>query len=208
MKKWIDITQPLSKEIATWPGDIPYQFNLSATKAQTGSVNIGQVTMGVHTGTHVDAPYHFDDEGEKIHDLDVNTYIGKAILIDVSKYDIIDIEVLEKYDLQKVKRVLLKTDPQRNSAVFPKDYTVLHPDVGPYLKKKGIMLIGIDAPSVDPVDSKLLHAHHALSNNGIYILENLLLNDVEAGLYELIALPLKLVGADGSPVRAVIRPME
>lgn len=207
-KKWIDITQPLTKNIAVWPGDTPYQFELSYTKKQTGSVNIGQFTSSVHTGTHVDAPFHFDNDGEQIHQIDPNIYIGPAKIIDVTEHKIIDRSILETFDLRGVKRLLLKTEKERDPTSFPREFSILDPDVGAYLKALGIFLIGTDAPSVDPVDSKSVSAHHALNKNGVYILENLLLNKVESGYYELIALPLKLVGADGSPVRAVIRPID
>lgn len=206
-RKWIDITQPLTNEIAVWPGDTPYNFELSITKEETGSVNIGQLTTSVHTGTHADAPFHFDDHGKQIHEIDVNIYIGKACVIDVTAYDVIDRKVLSKYHLSGINRLILRTEKERNPAIFPESFTVIDPGVGTYLQERGIFLIGTDAPSVDPVDSKSLRAHHALKENGIYILENLMLNGVTPGDYELIALPLKLVGADGSPVRAIIRPV-
>jgi arylformamidase len=204
-KEWIDISQPLTNDIAVFPGDKPYQFHLSYTKEETGSVNIGHISTGVHTGTHVDAPFHFQQEGNTIEMLDIHVFMGKARLIDVSAYGTITISLLEKFHLQDTNRLLFKTDNQRNPKVFPKQFTVIDPEVGPYLKEKGIFLIGTDAPSVDPETSKSVRAHHALGENGIYILENLMLNDIEVGDYELIALPLRIVGADGSPVRAVIR---
>src|SRR5699024_12736854 len=105
-KNWIDITQPLTNEIAVWPGDSPFEFKLSVTKAQTDSVNIGRLKTSVHTGTHVDAPFHFDDAGEKMHEVDVSTYIGRARVIDVASYDEIDRQVLEKFDLEGVKRLI------------------------------------------------------------------------------------------------------
>ncbi|MEI3604089.1 arylformamidase [Pseudogracilibacillus sp. SE30717A] len=207
-RKWIDITQPLTNTIASWPGDETFEFKLSCTKEQTGSVNIGHISTSVHTGTHVDAPYHFDEAGKKIDEIDINMYIGPAKLIDVTAYEIIDMKVLEKYELDGVKRLLLKTENERNPKVFPENFTVIDRDAGDYLRKKGIVLLGTDAPSVDPVDSKSLKGHHSLAENGIYILENLLLNNLMPGDYELIALPLRIVGADGSPVRAVIRPLD
>jgi len=206
-KNWIDITQPLTNEIAVWPGDSPFEFKLSVTRAQTDSVNIGRLKTSVHTGTHVDAPFHFDDAGEKMHEVDVSTYIGRARVIDVASYDEIDRQVLEKFDLEGVKRLIFKTEKRRNPTVFLEGFTIIHPNVAPYLKERGVLLVGTDSPSVDPVDSKSLSAHHALNENGIYILENLFLEKADPGEYELIALPLKLVGADGSPVRAVIRPI-
>lgn len=207
-RKWIDISQPLHNDIAVWPGDIPFNFQISYTKEQTGSVNIGQVHTGVHTGTHIDAPFHFDEEGKKVHELDVNIYVGRARVIDVTGCEEVGEEELREHDLEGVERLLLKTSKGRDLSQFPERYTVFRENIGPYLKEKGIFLIGTDAPSVDAVDSKSMTGHHSVNGNGIYILENIVLNDVEPGDYELIALPLALEGADASPVRAVLRPVE
>ena len=206
-KSWLDISQPLTNDIAVWPGDIPFNFELGFTKEQTESVNIGQIKVGVHTGTHGDAPFHFNDEGKTIDEIDINVYIGKAKVIDVAGFPLIDQYVLEKMELNNVERILFKTNPNRDPKTFPDTFTVFDPSAAKYLKKLGVVLIGTDAPSVDPEHSKSLKAHHAFHENDIFILENLLLNEVQPGDYELIALPLKIVGADGSPVRAVIRPI-
>lgn len=204
-KSWLDISLPLKKDVRAWPGDEPFSYALSATKEETGSANVGTLKTSVHTGTHIDAPFHFDEHGKKVHELDVNTYVGKARLIDVTAYDMVGRQELEKFDIEGTERLLLKTVKQNHPTIFPSHYTVLREDAGAYLKEKGIFLIGVDCPSVDPVDSKSLSAHHGLHENGVFILENLLLDEVEPGDYELIALPLAIEGADGSPVRAVIR---
>ncbi|MDY0406116.1 arylformamidase [Virgibacillus sp. 179-BFC.A HS] len=202
---WIDISQPLSKAVRTWPGDAPFSFALSATKEETGSVNIGELKMSVHTGTHIDAPFHFDNNGKKVHELNPAIYIGKARVIDVTGHERIGKAELETFSLDGVKRLLLRTENHNDPTVFPEKYAVLRDDIGPYLKEKGIFLIGLDSPSVDPVDSKELTAHHALHQNGVYILENIMLGNVKPGDYELIAVPLAIEGADGSPVRALLR---
>ncbi|WP_339161468.1 arylformamidase [Siminovitchia sp. FSL W7-1587] len=206
-KKWIDISQPLTNEMAVWPGDTPFSFQLSFTKEQTGSVNIGQITTSVHSGTHIDAPFHFDHEGKRVHELDLDLYIGPARVIDVTGYESVGRAELESLGIEGVQRLLLRTMTDRDLTVFPEKYTVLREDVGPFLKEKGVRLLGIDSPSVDPVDSKKMLAHHSLHENGVFILENIVLERVEPGNYELIALPLAIEGADGSPVRAVIRPI-
>jgi len=206
-KGWIDISQPLTNDIEVWPGDTPFSYRLSYSIEETGSVNIGEMTTSVHTGTHADAPFHFDDKGKTIEALDINNYIGRARLIDVTGYEKIGRKELEKFQLDGVGRLLLRTMKDGDSLTFPKQFPVLDEDLGPYLQEKGIFLIGTDAPSVDAVDSKELRAHHSLHKNKVHILENLMLSDVKPGDYELIALPLAIVGADGSPVRAVIRPI-
>lgn len=206
--RWIDVSQPLTNDIAVWPGDTPFSFHLSLTKAETNSVNIGQLSTSTHTGTHVDAPFHFAEDGKKIHELDLQTFIGDARLIDVTGVPKVGVEELKSHDLLGVKRVILRTRSTYDFKQFPDQYTVLDENVGPYLKERGIILIGIDAPSVDAVDSKTLDAHHSLHQNGITILENLVLRDLTPGDYDLIALPLKIQDGDASPVRAVMQKVE
>ena len=206
--EWIDITQPLSNDIAEWPGDTPFNYELTFTKEQTGSVNIGQVTMSVHTGTHIDAPFHYDNEGKQVQDLDLSLYMGPAVVADVTGHAVIGRAELEMLELKDTERLLLKTGGHPDPNRFPVQYPVLKSDIGPYLKEMGVRLIGVDVPSVDAVDSKTMDAHHSLYDNGVNILENIVLTDVHPGVYELVALPLALQGSDGSPVRAVIRSLE
>ncbi|PKR83294.1 arylformamidase [Heyndrickxia camelliae] len=204
---WIDISQPLTNDIAVWPGDTPFSYEVAVTKEESGSVNIGKVTMSVHTGTHIDAPYHFDTEGRKVKDLDINTYVGIARIIDVSPFDTIGAKELEKFDLEGISRLLFKTKSTANPNIFPDSIPILLPSLGPYLKQKGIKLLGVDIPSVDALDSKDLETHHTLFENGVHILENVVLSHVSPGDYHLISLPLLIEEADGSPVRAIIKPV-
>ncbi|PGA76895.1 arylformamidase [Bacillus pseudomycoides] len=204
---WIDISQPLNNDIATWPGDTPFSYEVSWAKEQSGSVNVGKLTMSIHTGTHIDAPFHFDNNGKRVLDLDVNVYVGKARIIDVSGIESIGAKELEKFPLDGVERLLLRTSSHGNAQEFPQVIPYLRADIAPFLSEKGIRLIGVDVPSVDPLDDKELAAHQQLFKYGIHILENVVLDHVQDGDYELIALPLALTDADGSPVRAVIRPL-
>ncbi|WP_085991226.1 arylformamidase [Oceanobacillus senegalensis] len=203
-KQWIDISMVLTNEIGTWPGDTPFTYQLSFTKEQTKSANIGEISTSVHTGTHIDAPFHYDNTGEKVHELDVSLFVGLAKVVDVRGNTMIGRKELEKFNLDGVSRLLLRS-LDRKDQQFPDNFPVLREDIGPFLKEKGIHLIGTDCPSVDPVNSKSLRAHHSLNENGVYILENLVLKDVNPGEYELIALPLSIYGGDASPVRAVLR---
>lgn len=206
--KWIDITQPLNSRIAHWPGDVPFSYEMSYTKAETGSVNIGKMTTSLHTGTHIDSPFHFDNEGQQIHQLDVEIFIGKTLVIDVSNLDSIGPQQLEAYSLDGAERLLLRTTSKSEPTLFPGKVTPLDPTLGPFLKEKEVFLLGVDAPSVDDLNSKEMAVHHSLHKNEIHILENIVLDHVEPGWYEMVALPLLIEGADGSPVRAVIRPIE
>lgn len=205
MYAWIDISQTLSNTIAHWPGDEPFHFTVPITKKQTGSVNIGRITTSPHTGTHVDAPFHFDNNGKTIEEISIDTYIGTAKVIDVTDAEKVTAKLLENHDLSGVTRILLKTRKEILEEQFPEKFMTVDENVGPYLRSLGVQLLGTESPSVDHVTSKELPAHHSLGENGIHILENIVLTDVDPGMYDLIALPLKIKGADGSPVRAVIR---
>ncbi|MGM7703031.1 arylformamidase [Pseudalkalibacillus sp. Hm43] len=204
MKIW-DISQPLKEGVPTWPGDTPFSFKLNWTKAETGSVNVGSVTFSTHTGTHVDAPFHFDDDGKKMLDLKPDLYVGDALVVHLEGRESITPEDLQNYDLSEVERVLIKTASWKDRTKFPESITYLSPELAPFLKENGIRLIGVDVPSVDQVDSKDLPAHHSLLDHNIHILESVMLDDVEEGIYELIALPLPLAESDASPVRAILR---
>ncbi|WP_128894340.1 arylformamidase [Longirhabdus pacifica] len=204
----IDISRRLGENVPTWPGDTPFSFELSWTKADSGSVNVGKVTMSTHTGTHIDAPFHFSGDGQKVIDLDIARYVGEALVIHALNMESIGAEDLKHIHLEGVTRLLIRTDSWKDQRVFPPEFTFLRPDIAPYLAEKGVQLIGVDVPSVDAIDSKTLPAHHALHNHHIHILESVQLAHVDPGKYELIALPLPLVEGDGSPVRAVLRKNE
>lgn len=207
-EKWIDISQPLHNGIAEWPGDTPFTYEVRFLKQDTGSVNIGKMITSMHMGTHIDAPFHYDDQGMKVHELPIEVYIGKAKVIDVSGLESVGRSDLEVHEFGGAERILLKTLSRPSPDVFPEAYTVLRTDIGPLLKERGVKLIGVDTPSVDPEPSKTLDAHHALHDNGVLILENIVLDAIDPGYYELIALPLPIAGADGSPVRAVVRRLD
>ena len=201
----IDISRRLQNGMPVWPGDTNFSFELSWTKEESGSVNVGKLTLSTHTGTHIDAPFHFDENGKKVIDLDPNLYVGEARVIELLDVESIKKVDLEAFSLNGVKRLLIKTNSWKNDNAFPERIPHIEKDVAEFLKENGIKLLGIDVPSVDPLDSKELVAHHGLHENGVHILESIDLRSVSEGDYELIALPLPLTDADGSPVRAVLR---
>jgi len=201
----IDISRRLQNGMPVWPGDTNFSFELSWTKEESGSVNVGKLTLSTHTGTHIDAPFHFDENGKKVIDLDPNLYVGEARVIELLDVESIKKVDLEAFSLNGVKRLLIKTNSWENDNAFPERIPHIEKDVAEFLKENGIKLLGIDVPSVDPLDSKELVAHHGLHENGVHILESIDLRSVSEGDYELIALPLPLTDADGSPVRAVLR---
>ena len=200
-----DITRPVQTSLAVWPGDTPYEFRLTWKQSEGASVNVGSVTMSVHTGTHADAPFHFDSGAPAVADLPLAPFLGPAIVLDVRGHAVIRTEHLDAADLAATPRVLLSTDAWTDDTCFPNTIPVLAPDVPAYLDSRGVLLVGLDVPSVDALESTDLPNHHALRAAGVHILESLRLAHVPPGIYELIALPLRLVGADGSPVRAVLR---
>ncbi|QBP40404.1 arylformamidase [Paenisporosarcina antarctica] len=199
-----DISMLLNSDVAEWPGDTPFQFQLNWTKQQSGSVNVGQITTSTHIGTHIDAPFHFNEQGKKVHELPLENYIVDAIVIDVSGQDVISRESLKEVLTGKAKAVLFRTNAWNKRVIFPDEIPVFEVGVVEWMVERGIVLLGVDLPSVDAITSKDLPMHHALGTAGRYILEGLVLDEIKEGTYQLIALPLKIEGADGSPVRAVL----
>jgi arylformamidase len=205
MNKWIDISQRLDNNIPVWPGDTPFSYKISWPMEDSGSVNVGEIAMSTHTGTHVDAPFHFDNDGKRIIDLDVNLFIGPARVIHVPNPTSIGIKEVSELDLKDVTRLIIRTDTWFERTKFPESIPEIEPELAAFLAENGVRLLGMDLPSVDTLDSKELPAHHELNRNGIHILEGLVLDSVEPGDYEIAALPLAIVEGDGSPVRAVLR---
>ena len=205
MKQIYDVTYPVSAALAAWPGDAPYRFDWSMTQAGGASVNVGQVSMSVHTGTHVDAPYHFDPHGSTADQLPLHALVGRAIVVEVREKHWIRRGHLEGFNLRLAPRVLFRTDAWLDRTQFPCSIPVMESGLPDWFHEKGVVLVGVDVPSVDAIESKDLPNHHRLGNHGIVILEGLHLIDVPPGTYELAALPLKLVGADGAPARAILR---
>jgi arylformamidase len=200
-----DISLPLREGLPGWPGGTPYRFRLSWSKAEGAAVDVGEVTTNIHIGTHVDAPFHFLDGGATVDALSLYPFLGPARVVDVRGIPLIRVEDLSSVDLAGTPRLLLRTDGWPDHSRFPESIPVLDRDVPAYLSGRGVILLGLDVPSVDAIDSKDLPIHHALGSSGIAVLESVDLSRVEPGVYELIALPLKMVGADGSPVRAILR---
>lgn len=212
MKIW-DISRTLSNDLAEWPGDEPCRFRLTREKTKGASVNLGAISMSVHNGTHADARFHFDTNGESIEKAPLETYLGRATVVDLGRAfldskekHLITIDDLRPSaeQIAATSRLLVKTDRWSDSTVFPSQIPVIAADVPAWLQKNGVKLLGLDLPSVDEIDSKSLQNHHALARADIAIVESLDLSDVAPGIYQLAALPLKIAGGDGGPVRAIL----
>ena len=211
MNIW-DISRTLANDLAPWPGDTPFQFKLAAQLGENAAVNVGAIGMSVHNGSHADARFHFETDGWTIEQAPLETYFGPATVVDLTAkwpgggYDAITIDDLQKHSeqLAETSRILLKTGVWPDNTVFPGSIPVIAPEVPEWLKERGVILIGLDLPSVDPIDSKELVNHHALAECGIVIIESLDLSEVEPGVYNLAALPLKIAGGDAAPIRAIL----
>jgi len=203
--KFHDISRPIHTGMPRWPGDTPAEFKLVATISAGSAVNVGRLQLSVHTGTHADAPYHYNQAGARMDQVPVETYVGPARVVDVRGHATITIALLSAFDFSTTPRVLFKSDTWTDPDYFPDSWPLLAANVPAWLGARGVKLVGLDVPSVDHLTSKNLPIHHALDAAGLVILENLDLRTVAPGVYELIALPLKIKDGDGSPVRAVLR---
>ena len=212
MKVW-DISRTLSNDLAEWPGDEPFHYRLTGEIAKGQTVNLGAIMMSVHNGTHADARFHFDPTGESIEKAPLDIYVGRATVVDLAQSfarskqkHLITAEDLKPHaeDIAATSRLLVKTGRWSDPTVFPDQIPVIAADVPAWLQKNGVKLLGLDLPSMDEIDSKSLQNHHALAHAGIAIVESLDLSDVAPGVYNFAALPLKIAGADGAPMRAVL----
>jgi len=201
----IDISRPIYSGMPVWPGDTDARFDIVATIAGGAVVNIGALKISIHTGTHVDAPWHYADAGETIDRVAPDAYVGPARVIDARGRSSLGRELFEGIDLATTPRVLFRTDAWQDPKVFPRDWPVMEAGMPEWLASCGVRLVGLDIPSVDKLDSKTLPVHLACFRANLLILESTDLRAVEPGIYELIALPLRIRGGDGSPVRAVLR---
>jgi arylformamidase len=199
-----DITQPLGSRTAVWPGDRPVVVSWTMQRGAGDSVNVAALCATVHAGTHADGYLHVEADGATAAQMPLDAYLGRCAVVDVAGCDEVTEEDVAHLELRAVERVLFRTRREVDETAFPAVFAHLSPALARRLAAAGIRLVGTDAPSVDPVDSTVLETHHVLAAGGVAILENLLLTDVAAGEYTLIALPLRLVEADSSPVRAVL----
>jgi arylformamidase len=210
--KIFDISRPLFNGLAPWPGDTAFHYELKWKMAEGATVNVGAITMGVHNGTHADAPFHFDQGAAKIDQMPLETYFGDAVVIDLTgifagdrtrQIAVADLEPAADA-IASARRVLLKTGVWPDSTIFPDSIPVMAADVPPWLGERGVKLVGLDLPSVDPIEAKVLVNHHALAAAGIAIVESLDLSEISPGTYRFSALPLPISGADAAPVRAIL----
>ena len=201
-----DVSQALSPSIAVYPGDPPLKITERLLIARGDPVNLSILEMSSHTGTHVDAPKHFLDDGAAVDELPLDRFLGKARVLDLTGVDAISAADLARHEIGPGERVLLKTKSSAfvDGPRFRTDFTHLTPDGARHLADIGIRTLGIDSPSVDAYESNHYLAHHTLLGRGVVVIEGLSLGHVAAGKYEMVALPLRIRGGNGSPVRVVL----
>jgi len=205
MIKIHDITMTIKNGMLVYPGDPGVSLRRVKEIGHGSSANLSEYCMGSHTGTHIDPPFHFLPEGAKVDAMPLEPFIGPALVLEVSSYEITR-EFLEEAPLDNVERLLFKTKNSTFSQdpMFREDFAHLTADAAVFLVGLGIKLVGIDYMSVEKYHSKDHAVHLAFLNAGVVILEGLDLSGVGPGWYELLCLPLKVEGGDGAPARAVL----
>ncbi len=203
--KLIDISRPISTGMPVWPGDSKVEFSFSASKARGSDANVGRLVMGVHAGTHADAAYHYNETGLKIDEMPLDLFVGPARVVDIRSHSLITPALLANVDFTGTPRVLFRSDTWTDMSKFPTEWPMLDQSTPAWLVERGVRLIGLDVPSVDTLTSSGMPMHHVIDRAGLFILENLDLRNAAPGVYQLIALPLRIKGGDGSPIRAVLQ---
>ena len=204
-RRVIDITRPVRAGMPVWPGDAPCRLAWTGRIVDGEAANVSALSLSAHTGTHADGPFHVLEDGARIGAAPLDAYLGPALVVDAAGRESLDAAWIGEILRGRPERVLFRTGAWVDDDVFPTRFPALTPDAARGLVDAGVRLVGTDAPSPDPFDSPDLPAHRVLLGAGAGILENLRLDGVAPGAYELIALPLRLEEADASPVRAVLR---
>lgn len=209
MPRLWDISPPVREGAPVFPGDTPYQQRWAATIAPGCPVNVSTLTLSPHVGAHADAPLHYDPQGQPIGALDLDPYLGPCRVIHaIARGPLVTWEHIAHAVRDLPPRVLVRTYQRAPVDHWDPQLAAYAADTIERLADAGVRLVGIDTASIDPADSKTLDSHQVIRRRDLRVLENLVLDDVPEGDYELIALPLKLSTADASPVRAVLRELK
>jgi arylformamidase len=198
-----DITPPITPRLAVWPGDTPPTREVLCDMARGDNITLSTLRATVHLGAHADAPSHYGKDAPTIEARNLDYYLGPCQVVRVSANRKQRV-MLSEFE-PRAERILLATGTFPDPENFNNDFAAYDPALIDWFHENGVKLIGIDTPSIDLFDSKDLPSHHAVLRNDMAILEGLVLHDVPEGMYELIALPLRLAGFDASPVRAILR---
>jgi arylformamidase len=205
---WIDVSIPLRTGMVHWPDNPPVSIERALDIDRGDAANVSKLSMGVHTGTHMDAPIHFFPTGKGIDSMPLTAAIGQARVIEISDPESIKPEELRPYQIQAGERILFKTRNSYNcwqTNDFVKDFVYISSGAAQHLAEQKVQTVGVDYLSVGGFYKDGAETHHALLGAGIWIIEGLNLSNVRPGLVELICLPLKIEGSDGAPARAILR---
>jgi arylformamidase len=208
MNAWIDISVPLRDGMVIWPGDAKFERTSTLEIANGDPCNLSQISTTAHIGTHMDAPRHYLAGAAGMESMPIAASIGRARVIEIQDPEVIRASELESHHLAKGERVLFKTLNSEHcwkTDHFQTKYIYIEPGAAQYLADVGVQTVGVDYLSVGGFERGGPETHRILLQSGIWIIEGLNLEHVEAGNYELVCLPLKIVGGDGAPARAVIR---
>jgi arylformamidase len=203
-----DLTPPISEHLQVWPGDVPPRRRVQCDLRHGDNLTLSSLEATVHLGAHADAPSHYGANAPAIDVRSLDYYLGRCQVMRVPVPRGGRIRADDLPHPVTAERLLLATGTFPDPEHFNQDFAALDPELVRVLHRQGVVLVGIDTPSVDRFDSKDLPVHHAFLECDLAILEGLVLCDVPEGVYELIALPLRLVGFDASPVRAILRTIE
>jgi arylformamidase len=204
---WIDISLPLHDGMVHWPGDAPFERRKTLALADGDACNLSEIRCSAHTGTHMDAPLHFIEQGATIDSLPLDATVGPARVIEIRDPRLIRIDELERHHPSQGDRLLFKTANSRlwRTNEFQSDYVHIPPETARYLVGIGVRTVGVDYLSVGHGEGGDAETHRILLAAGVWIIEGINLEQVTHGNYELICLPLKILGGDGAPARALLR---
>ncbi len=205
--KLIDVSVRLDAALPTYPSNTPFSLEAIKRLARGDSSNLSTLQMSAHTGTHVDAPRHFFDDGVSVDTLPLEMLCGRCRVIEVTSRKGITADDFDRLDLSEDIRVLIKTHNSRlwGDATFHADYIGVTESGAKYLVEHGVKVVGVDYLSVEPYKTPGAPTHHLLLGAGTIVIEGLNLRDVDPGIYEMYCLPLPVVGSDGAPARVVLR---
>ena len=205
---WIDISVPIHTGMAHWPDNPPVQVEYMLHMERGDICTVSILSMGSHTGTHMDGPFHFVPDGQGLHEMHLDAAIGRARVIEIHDPESIKLDELRPHNIQHGERLLFKTLNSTRcwkTSTFVEDFVYLSQEAARYIASIGVQTVGIDYLSVGGFKEDGLETHLALLEAGIWIIEGLDLSLVEPGMYELICLPLKVNDSDGAPARAILR---
>jgi arylformamidase len=204
-----DVSVPITSTMPIWPSDPPVKLtpNPHQSRDNTHRIEVTNVEMGSHSGTHIDAPWHFIDSGRRLNEIPLETLVGAATVFEIPNVPSIGIREVENLPLDGVERILFKTENSKHWAdgKFYEQFVYLEPEAAQFLVDRGVKLVGIDYLSIDQYKSEKHPTHFALLGRNVVIVEGLNLSRISAGNYQITALPLNLQDVDGAPTRVILQ---